>query len=415
MGELKYLRKYIDLDSYQHNIKKERQGQGKVEARGDKCKIFININNVKLEKEDVLKAYLFKYDKGTMITVFLGTLEIKHNIGKLKITTDRSNIMDSGFSIDDFAGIVILKKDYITQKIKKDQNYGGTWDKNININIYKVKDYKDKNIIETEEKTTSIGTKQIQRKDKINNIEANKKDDTERDIIDEIEEKKLEREDADKIEDDKNIENDMEIDIDNEEEIKTNIKTDEDNKNNKRAEKNHESSKEKLNERANNANKSDIGFEQFGIEEEYYSAFEDETPPEELFENQLDENQLKVLHSKMFKEYPKMAPFEKYEDVLDCIRIEPKDIAALPIDVWMMMNNTFLLNGYHKYKHLILLKVEDDCNNGYKYLLGVPGIYHKKDRFVAYLYGFSKFRCCADTYPKAGEYGYWTVDIGNNM
>ncbi|GMQ59535.1 hypothetical protein AN1V17_39320 [Vallitalea sediminicola] len=131
----------------------------------------------------------------------------------------------------------------------------------------------------------------------------------------------------------------------------------------------------------------------------------------DIIKDHFDEKELTKIYDNIFKEYPKMKPFEgKYSDI-EWIRIEPADIIYFPIESWLLTNNTFLLNAYRKYKHLILGR-DMDCDRGKPYfILGVPGIYYPKDKVAAYFYGFKNFVCCSGAKTKSGEYGYWIKEI----
>jgi uncharacterized protein DUF6128 len=131
----------------------------------------------------------------------------------------------------------------------------------------------------------------------------------------------------------------------------------------------------------------------------------------DIIKDHFDEKELTRIYDNIFKEYPKMKPFEgKYSDI-EWIRIEPADIIYFPIESWLLTNNTFLLNAYRKYKHLILGR-NMDCDRGKPYfILGVPGIYYPKDKVAAYFYGFKDFICCSGAKTKSGEYGYWIKEI----
>jgi hypothetical protein len=445
-----YLRRYIDMDQYQYNLKKQRKGYAKVDIRDDRCKIYIYVNDVQLKPEEVLKAYAFKYDKGAMIVVPLGTLEIKNSIGQIKMTTSRQKVMDSTYTMDDLSGIIVLKKDYFTEEPKIDFSYGGAWDKDIRINLDNIKEYgkeikykenvhrhqQFENEVAVDEKSEPTNVK-IDVKTEKTVIERPRIDESEVEEP-EFEEPEMERSEIEEPEMDESEIEEPEIERPEFEE-ETPLLEDEDvvdlteepygqdpelqgqgDKENHVTSLNSSTYKgqsyDDLYYKAKEYQKRRKPYGKDPYRKKSDSVFKDHTPPEELLKKQFDEQELSELHEKMFEEYPKMAPFERCDQIMDCIRIEPKDIAALPINIWTLMNNTFLLNGYHQYKHLVLIKEEDDTSEtGYKFILGVPGIYHKKDRFMAYLYGFSHFRCCTDTYAKPGEYGYWTIDIGKHM
>lgn len=114
------------------------------------------------------------------------------------------------------------------------------------------------------------------------------------------------------------------------------------------------------------------------------------------------------LAAKLYRDFPRMHPFEDNE-VLWCVRIEPKDIALFPVDVWPLANNSFLLHGFYGHRHLIFAKVNNRNNNSY--ILGVPGIYHNRERFMAKMFGFENFKCAKRRDRREGEFGYWFVPV----
>lgn len=111
---------------------------------------------------------------------------------------------------------------------------------------------------------------------------------------------------------------------------------------------------------------------------------------------------------KMKQMYPRMYPFE--DDEMEwCIRIEPQDIGQLPIDTWVIANNSFLLHGYYSYRHLMLMKTS--CKDHPCYMIGVPGVYHNRDEFMAKMFGFEVFKAMNCKKDVRGEFGYWCISI----
>ena len=68
-----------------------------------------------------------------------------------------------------------------------------------------------------------------------------------------------------------------------------------------------------------------------------------------------------------------------------CTKIQRNDMARLPRCEWKWANNSFLLHGYYNYHHLALI------NEGEKFWLGVPGIYHPQEAKAASTFGFTEF------------------------
>ena len=65
------------------------------------------------------------------------------------------------------------------------------------------------------------------------------------------------------------------------------------------------------------------------------------------------------------------------------------------------------MHGYYNYRHLILFRKKDDSN---EYWLGVPGIYHEREKMAARMFGFEKFESANKDY-KTGDLGYYLVTV----
>ena len=111
---------------------------------------------------------------------------------------------------------------------------------------------------------------------------------------------------------------------------------------------------------------------------------------------------------KIFDSYPRIYPFEDNE-ILLCVKIEPKDIGVLPKDLWPLSNNSFLLHGYYCYHHLIFAKMKN--LSGYHYILGIPGIFHNREQFMARMFGFECFKSIRRRELKQGDFGYWYIPV----
>lgn len=103
--------------------------------------------------------------------------------------------------------------------------------------------------------------------------------------------------------------------------------------------------------------------------------------------------------------FPAMRPFPN-EQHLACVRIEPQDLGCLPMPLWTLANNQFLLQGYYSYRHLIFAGMGEK-----KYAIGVPGIYSNRDRNQARQFGFRDFRPICKNRPCTGGFGYWMMPL----
>lgn len=131
---------------------------------------------------------------------------------------------------------------------------------------------------------------------------------------------------------------------------------------------------------------------------------------EELEEAPMDTNPYEChpVAQNILHRFPKVYPFEDNE-IVDCVRIEPQDIGLLPIEAWVLGNNSFLLHGYYIYRHLIFGKMR--VANEWRYVLGVPGVYQNRESFMARMFGFENFKCTKNTKDSMGEFGYYYIPI----
>lgn len=103
--------------------------------------------------------------------------------------------------------------------------------------------------------------------------------------------------------------------------------------------------------------------------------------------------------------FPVMRPFPN-DQTHACVRIEPQDLGCLPMQMWSLANNHFLLQGYYCYRHLIFVETE---NQGYA--LGVPGLYSRRERSQAEQFGFTGFRAICSGKQCEGAFGYWMMPL----
>lgn len=98
-------------------------------------------------------------------------------------------------------------------------------------------------------------------------------------------------------------------------------------------------------------------------------------------------------------------------------KIGRRDIACLPRKFWPLANNSFLLHGYHNYRHLML--IEEDGRTW----LGVPGIYDPREARAADLFGFPRFTRSFSAFPGLdpeersdnSDFGHWCRCVGQNI
>ena len=107
---------------------------------------------------------------------------------------------------------------------------------------------------------------------------------------------------------------------------------------------------------------------------------------------------------KMLFTFPVMRPFgERYPG--QCVRIEPQDIGCLPMRMWSLSGNPFLMQGYFQYRHLIFMEWEKG------YVIGVPGIYSNMMQSKAENAGFREFIAICGQKNCRGAFGYWLMPL----
>ena len=96
-----------------------------------------------------------------------------------------------------------------------------------------------------------------------------------------------------------------------------------------------------------------------------------------------------------------------FGDNVGCYRIFPKDINQLHANYHALQNNQFLMHGYYNYRHLLIWP-KKDCEN--ELWLGVPGIYHEREKMAARMFGFEKFEGTKREY-RTGDLGYYLITV----
>ncbi len=111
----------------------------------------------------------------------------------------------------------------------------------------------------------------------------------------------------------------------------------------------------------------------------------------------------------MIEKYPRL-PMYGITELFDCVRIHPRDIGRLDMRNWKLGVNSFLTHSFYTYQYLLLGKWRMD-DGTHRCVIGVPGVYSNRERYLANMFGFDKFVPVKQTGMKTGEFGYWIVEI----
>lgn len=371
MADYKRMVSYMYI--YENGVKKKNVGYARVEERNGECKITLHMQLPGL-LDSIFPTYLIQRKSGSMDLIYLGDSILKNQIMDSKLLANTSNVMDSGYGMSDMGGILLF----------------------LNENTYFATEWDDKQVILKE---ILEALKPANKREAA--IPAMAVPESEAGLFGEQGGKEpvntISRE-ADAID--------------------TNTLL-------YRLPRGWKTMERLYSERAGKASdpwdlvkrylesQIDAGEQAEESEEqpeEMPGAFLEEQPvtkPEEALQEQPVTKPEEAFAS-YFDKYPRIYPFEDNEIVM-CVKIEPKDIGGLPVDAWVLSNNSFLLHGFYCYHHLIFAKLKDRF--GTRYILGVPGIYHNRERFMARMFGFDNFKSIRRREIRQGDFGYWYMPI----
>lgn len=427
-----YKRLVSYMYNYEDGMKRNNVGYARVETRNGQCKYTIHITAPSLNERQ-LKVYLFRREAENMEGIMLGTFQIKNGSGDFKLVTEAAHINNTPYGLDDMSGIVLF---YTEKKF-----FATEWDSKpvIMSKVYAMDKREQKKAeqpsaeadTQAEMKAANVSAvlEKPQReadKEKADNVIIFKKESHEKDklhtpVSDEPLNDLLTPNLKNVID---NVNNNIEEDLLSKELIENNKDIFQDkaaanpikeskaekegskNPGNENVEKREETKAEVsdsiTNEIQPEENKAETNKSEAGSNSE--NKAEEKETTSISFEDH-------PLAKQIYKSFPRMYPFEDNE-IAWSTRIEPKDIGLLPTEFWGLGNNSFLLHGYYSYRHLIFARTND--KSGYSYILGVPGIYHNREKFMAKMFGFENFKCTKRKTQRTGEFGYWYIPITLN-
>lgn len=422
MADYKRLVSYIY--NYELGIRKKNVGFSRVESKNGQCKVTIHITTGTSSHEP-LKVYLFHRDNRKMEGIFFGEMNVKNGTGDFRAETSTYALMNSEYSLDDISGVLIL--------LNENKFFGSQWDDQ-EIHIQNFEEYdKDKKAKAKEDKLVKdivvepADVSDMEMQEKLADQIKAPSYGTELQAAEMSEEAKVKEAAAvDEVvgETENKIqkffgEEDAEISPQaqalEQEEIQENIqeKTQEsyvaqevgDDK--AEMEVGEEKPKEEV-------LMSDTEPKETHMEEEVNKAggqTEQAGDPLEaasMYKNCCNSDNYPECVRNVLRNFPSVKPFPESNPEM-WVRIEPKDIGMLPVETWILANNSFLLHGYYNYRHLIfgILQVE----TGIQYVIGVPGILQNTEQTMAGMFGFHRFLAAQEQGEKQGNFGYWIQQI----
>lgn len=97
--------------------------------------------------------------------------------------------------------------------------------------------------------------------------------------------------------------------------------------------------------------------------------------------------------------------FFEDDEMVWCRQIDPTEVSNFDMEEWYLAANSFLLQGYYNYHHLIY------ASDGEKIYLGVPGQYQRREMYMAKRFGFPYFKSRQNKSLNTGDFGYWLREI----
>ena len=151
--------------------------------------------------------------------------------------------------------------------------------------------------------------------------------------------------------------------------------------------------------------RTEEAFESSEAEEKTEAAFESSEEKEEL--EQINGNGENICQ-KMLNTFPKL-PLLADSQFMECVKIVPHDIGRLAMSNWKLGVNSFLSHGYYHYRYIMMGKVKFERKEAY--VIGVPGVYTNKEKYLANMFGFNIFIPAKPTKFLTGNFGYWISEI----
>ena len=140
---------------------------------------------------------------------------------------------------------------------------------------------------------------------------------------------------------------------------------------------------------------------------------EQEVPPEEeiVQEQEAPSEEEESLQGQEMpkKDVSQEPPIFEDDELVWCRRIHPAEISGMHPAEWYLVANSFLLQGYYNYHHLIY------ASDGKKIYVGVPGQYYRREIYMAKRFGFPIFKGRRKKSISIGDFGYWLREVKKDV
>ena len=459
-----YKRMVSYMYQYENGVKRKNVGYARIEAKGGQCKITLHMQLLG-QLDSIFPTYLIQRNQQNMELVYLGDTMLKNQIMDSRLLANEANIMNSGHTLADMGGLLLFLNDNVffatewddkpilakevLEALKPSNNSSKEQVELENMEVANL-DHKS-TISNNNRETTKTQAENNREQPTGENNQTEENDQTEADtrIITEIQEPPEQIEDIvnqgqEMLED---ILEDISEQLTLEEELslpkyklprgwktfeRQNQPFIEDESQKGQTDDNQQNPSNFEQNFSNNLQQDfiqdylqNIQTEKLETQEDFHEdldeILEDDTEVTEEVEDNpilesMDTTELEAAAMRnepatatyLFEKQQRINPFEDNE-ILLCVKIEPKDIGLLPKELWTLSSNSFLLHGFYCYHHLIFAKMQGA--NGPRYVLGIPGIFHNREKFMAKMFGFESFKSIRRRDVRQGDFGYWYLTV----
>lgn len=377
-----YQRFVYYIYSYENGEKRTNVGFLRIEVRNGICKMTIQIRA--LSQTQPLKIYLFKRDRQRLNCYEVGSLPVQSGVGNITLSYTMDELANASLSLTELGGMILFSS--------REKFYATTWDDDGIIIDEMV-------VMNQEDKSTPTENQEP---------------------VDEIVEPVENAEQEETIRQDENIPQNSSVEqnehISQNNNMEQQQNRSQENNIEQQQDRPLENNIEQRHGRPQNSNMhqrqrflQNLNTEQNQGITQLPNIRQTGSINQDIQVQCLAEEPSLEYATKLLSTYPKMYPFEG-DSVLDCVRIELQDIHELPIEYWSLAHNSFLMQGYYSYLHLIFALVKNkDAQNSY--IIGIPGICHARQHYLAGLFGFQRFMPIRITNDINGEFGYWVCEL----
>ena len=125
---------------------------------------------------------------------------------------------------------------------------------------------------------------------------------------------------------------------------------------------------------------------------------------------ELPKTELQSPMEMLLRTFPDKIILKDNPNFIEAVKIDLADISKLSYKDWKLAENAFLRQGYEAHGYLLYGKIELQPNQ-IIWILGVPGTYDNREKYLANMFGFFDYIPEADNRFRTGGKGYWMMRL----